>query len=215
MSWLTEPDDEWDDEVDAPRSRVKLIAIILGGWLAVSLLVLVGLLTFSHPNSDTKKAGAAPVTSAPAASASSTVPVPDGWVQQAVDSQTDCGAHAYGQVQGFFATTPCISVQRVLATTNQGGRPVVIATYLVVFRTADQAAQFNTLVAADGTGNINDLLREGKTFAGAPGRLPVASFASRQVTNHVRVAEAAFIEGKSDGNDSTLKAIAAQAVNQT
>ena len=224
MSWLTEPDSEWDSEEqsDEPRSRLRLVALLLAGWLVVSVLVLVVLLAISGRHSGSGNSGnqAAnqPTASVPAGSANPTAPassgpvLPDGWVREASDRQTNCAAHAYGQVQSFFTRTPCVSVTRLLASTNQGGRPVVVASNVVTFSTSGQAQRYLALVNADGTGNIADLLREGARYAGGPDQLPDAAFASRLDGNRVLVAEAGYVTGISSASDPTLRTIAAEGV---
>ncbi len=210
MSWLTEPDSEWDsdDSPRKPRSRLRLVALLLGGWLVVSVVVLLILLAVGgHHSADRAGSGATAGSSGsaskPASSASPNASaLPDGWVRQAADRQTDCAAHAYGQVQAFFARTPCTSVQRLLATTNSHGRTVVIASNVVTFRTAAQAQQYLGLVNADGTGNIADLLRDGVTYPGGPDKLPDAAFASRLDGTRVLVAEAGYVGGTSGATDS-------------
>ena len=214
MSWLTEPDEDWHQVDEAPRSRLRLVALVLGGWLVVSLLVLVGLLAFGgHPGSRQHAGG--PTSTPSTSGAPSSKPVEDlpaGWVRQAGDDQTDCAAHSYGQVQSFFARTPCSSVHRVLATTKQGERTVVIAASIVTFDTATQAERYLALVNSDGTGNISDLLREGVGYAGGPRKLPPAAFASRQSGSQVWVAEAAYTTGSSSTTDPTLRQIAQRAI---
>jgi len=224
MSWLTEPDSEWDSPdnppdypEDEPKSRLKLVALIFGGWLVVSLVVLGILLAVGghHGSSHDQQAGSGPaaVTSTPAQSAAASGPaLPSGWTRRAADRQTDCAAHSYGQVKAFFAGTPCTSVQRVLATTDTGGRSVVIASNIVTFDTADQAQRYLKLVNTDGTGNISDLLREGVSYPGGPRQLPDSAFASRADGNRVLVAEAGYASGSSNGQDPALDSIAAQAI---
>ncbi len=205
-----------EDPEDEPRSKLRLIALILAAWLLVSIVVLVFLLAVRGPHGSTT-AGSSP-TVAPSAGASSSASLaaglPDGWIQQATDDQTDCRAHSYGQMPAFFAKTPCSSVHRVLATTNQSGRTVVIASYIVTFSNEQAAQTYTQFVNADGTGNISDLLREGVSFSGAPKALPPAAFDSRQDGNRVFVAEAAFVSGASSADDATLKSVAHQAVAQ-
>ena len=154
VSWLTELDDDFNDdfnddfdETDPPRrNRLRLVALVFAGWLAVSLIVLLGLLTFGgHRSADKPLAGSTPATSAPDSQPSTSAParaLPDGWKQQSSDDQTNCAAHSYGQVQVFFAKTPCSSVHRMLATTSQGGRTVVVAASVVTFDSASQAARY-------------------------------------------------------------------------
>jgi hypothetical protein len=103
-------------------------------------------------------------------------------------------------------------VERLLASTNSGGRAVVIASNVVTLRSAAQAQAYLALVNTDGTGNISDLLREGVSYAGGPDKLPDAAFASRLDGNRVLVAEAGYVGGTSDASDPTLRAIAAEGV---
>jgi hypothetical protein len=215
VTWLTDPAEEWDDDGDAPRSHLKLIGVIVAGWLIVSLLVLAGLVLFKGSKSADTKSSAKPGASA-TQSASSQPPaqtLPDGWIQQAADDQTNCAAHAYGQVKDFFAKTPCTSVHRYLAITNQGGRQVVVAASTVTFPNPTKAKSYLDLVTSDGTGNINDLLREGTTVPGVGDQLPPAAFASKQTGSRVYVAEAAYASGHSDSSDATLKSLAQKAID--
>jgi hypothetical protein len=220
VSWLTEPDSEWDSDgrPDEPRSRLRLVALLLAGWLVVSLLVLVILLAINGRHSanqaqgPTQSGSSSASASSPPAGSGSALTLADGWVREASDRQTNCAAHAYGQVQSYFARTPCVSVDRLLASTNQGGRAVVIASNLVTLHSAAQAQQYLNLVNADGTGNISDLLREGVSYPGGPDKLPDAAFASRQDGNKVWVAEAGYVGGTSSASDPTLRAIAEEGV---
>jgi hypothetical protein len=226
VSWLTEPDADWDERHRPPRNRLKLAITVLAGWLAVSLIVLIGLLTFDGHRWPNQPAGS-PTTGTPNAAASSTAAgsnppaspssptglVAAGWVLRASDDQADCVAHSYGQVQVFFTRTPCSSVRRSLFSTERNGRAVVVAASTVSFDSPSKAADFLRLVTADGTGNINDLLREGTRYPSSPSKLPSAGFASRQDGLRVLVAEAAFVEGRSDSQDAGLRAMARQAVD--
>jgi len=221
VSWLTELDSDWQSRPPPPRNRLRLVAAVLAGWLAVSLLVLVVLLRFDDrdsghrsPGTPVSSAPGAPVTS-PGSSASSAGPsgaVPAGWQLRAADDQTDCTAHSYGQVQVFFTRTPCTAVHRSLFSTSSGGRAVVVAASTVTFASSGQAGEYLRLVTSDGTGNVNDLLREGSRYPGSPSKLPPAAFASRQDGSRVLVAEAGYAEGPSDYSDATLQAVARQAV---
>jgi hypothetical protein len=231
VSWLTEPDEDWDQQEAAPPNRLKVALAVLAGWLTVSLIVLVGLLRFSdrdslseHPatpaSTTTATAAATTPTSAgttpsPAGTTSSspTGAVPAGWARRADDDQANCTAHSYGQVQVFFARTPCSSVHRSLLTTEQHGRSIVVATSTVTFPSPSQATSYLRLVTSDGTGNVNDLLREGIRYPGSPSKLPVTAFASRQDGTRVLVAEAGFVDGRSDYRDPTLQATARKAVD--
>jgi len=212
VSWLTEPDSDWDsDPEDEPPNRLRLVALLIGAWLAVSVVVLIVLLVVNGHHSNPSVAANSPSTSA-SPSATNSAGLPTGWTQRAADDQTNCAAHAYGKVAAFFATTPCTSVHRMLATTSTGGRAVVIATNAVTFANASQAKSYLAMVNADGTGNISDLLREGVRYDGGPTTLPTSAFASVQQDNVVRVAEAGYVAGTSSPSDPALLAVAKQGV---
>lgn len=224
VSWLTEPDSDWDEQqAPPPRNRLRLVAAILAGWLAVSLIVLLGLLRFSDHNSADRPSGGTPASRPPAAAGSPAAPsgsagsspagVPTGWRLRAADDQTNCTAHSYGQVQVFFTRTPCSAVRRSLFSTSRDGRDIVVSTSTVTFADAAQAGEYLRLVTSDGTGNINDLLREGSRYPGSPSKLPPAAFASRQDGVRVLVAEAAYARGASDYTDADLQAAARRAVD--
>jgi len=233
VSWLTEPDEDWDERPAPAPNRLKVAVTVLAGWLAVSLIVLVGLLRFGarntsddHPGTPASTAASSTATgssstgstatgSASAGTASSTPlgAVPAGWVLRAEDDQANCTAHSYGQVQVFFARTPCSSVHRSLLTTGQDGRSIVVATSTVTFASQNQATSYLRLVTSDGTGNVNDLLREGIRYPGSPSKLPATAFASRQDGTRVLVAEAGFVDGRSDYRDPVLQATARKAVD--
>jgi hypothetical protein len=190
-----------------------LVALLVGAWLAVSVLVLIVLLVVGGRNSDQAASGPTGAATGPASTpAPAAGALPAGWRQQAADDQTDCAAHAYGKVAAFFARTPCTKVHRLLATTSAGGRAIVIATNEVTFSNAAQARSYLTLVNADGTGNIADLLREGARYPGGPTALPTAAFASVQDAAVVRVAEAGYVAGPSSPSDATLLAVAKQGI---
>jgi len=89
------------------------------------------------------------------------------WVE---DTTINCEGHAYGaQVIAYLKAHLCKSMTRLLASTTVGGRPVGIAQTMITFSgdapdVYQTAGDFKTLVTQNGTGNIADLLREGKRF---------------------------------------------------
>lgn len=76
---------------------------------------------------------------------------------------------------------------------------------------AEAAASVKQVLDGSGTGNLNDLLREGKTFPGAPHTMPDSGYTSVQVGTVVTVVEAGFIDGgPSSSTNAALRANAAQ-----
>lgn len=96
----------------------------------------------------------------------------------ASDTITDCAAHAYGATMiAFLRAHPCRPAHRVLATVDTAGRTAVLSTISTSFAGtgADPysgVGKFRQLEEADGTGSINDLLREGHHVAGIASRIP-------------------------------------------
>jgi hypothetical protein len=139
----------------------------------------------------TPSTSAAPPTSVPGSTGRH--PVPDQPVRT-VEIETDtttyvvqlwaevkdetCFDHAYGKpIVTFLTEHPCTGLHRVLGTTEVDGRPVAFAQSSTGFRgtAADPykyAGEFIRLEKADGTGSINDLLREGYRLPEGPASVP-------------------------------------------
>lgn len=144
--------------------------------------------------------------------ASATVSVPGGYTVRASDTVTDCRANSRGKVQQAFADTPCRSAERYLATGVVAGRPVLYVVSRIRMPSASDAAAIKVVIDGTGTGNVNDLLREGVTYPGAPERMPRSGYASLQDGEVLVVAEAGFTDGGSTSNtDPRLRAAAAAA----
>ncbi|MFC7615959.1 hypothetical protein ACFQV2_23210 [Actinokineospora soli] len=103
---------------------------------------------------------------------------------------SDCAAHAYGQTKAFLQRTPCAQLARALFTTSTpDGRTVHTSVAVVKMRTADDAARLGELVRADGTGSVNDVLRDGIAVVPGLPRLSRGGFASSVLDRHVVIAE--------------------------
>ena len=74
----------------------------------------------------------------------------------------------------------------------------------------DAAASVKQVLDATDTGNLNDLLREGRTFPGAPNTMPDSGYASVQTGMIVVVAEAGFAHGPSSNTNPALRTAAAR-----
>ena len=76
---------------------------------------------------------------------------------------------------------------------------------------ATSASAFKALVDSSGTGNVADLLREGRGFVGAPASLGNAGYGSAQVGESVVIAETAPGAGSGSVGERPLDRIARQA----
>lgn len=102
---------------------------------------------------------------------------------------TDCGAHAFGQVGQYLRRVPCRWMDRLLFTVDdKGGNTIAIAVAWVRFGTPAQAAEFKRIDDTWGTGQIRPL--PGAPLGLADIRLSGQHYASRQAGSLVVVAEA-------------------------
>jgi len=88
-----------------------------------------------------------------------------------------CFDHAYGSIVTWLTTHPCDGLERFLGTTTVNGRPVAFAESSTGFpgtprNLYGEAGKFGRLEQADGTGSINDLLREGYRLPDGPSSVP-------------------------------------------
>jgi hypothetical protein len=168
---------------------------------AVAAVFIGGAVALSHP-ADSE---AGPTPSTPARSA------PTGYAVKVTDVITDCASHARGRAKISFETQKCVKATRALATGRVRGRPALFVTSRVQMASAEAAASVKQVLDGNGTGNLNDLLREGRSFPGAPETMPASGYASVQTARVVTVAEAGFVDGgRSSSTEAALRAAAAQ-----
>ena len=134
---------------------------------------------------------------------------PAGYVVKVTDAITDCAGHSRGKTQVSFKAENCLKATRLLATGEVGGRPVLFVVSRIQMATGEAAASVKRVLDGNGTGNLNDLLRDGMTYPGAPAKMPISGYASVQTGTVVTVAEAGFIDGRSSNTDPALRAAAA------
>ncbi|MEO6085790.1 MAG: hypothetical protein ABIQ18_22015, partial [Umezawaea sp.] len=145
----------------APRPPVprkppfKALGLVAVALVAALVWLLVGAM---GGDKDNKATPAASTSTTPAGefkfAKSEQVPVPL--------KVTACADHAYGATKEFLAKTPCQELVRQLFTTTlDDGRTAYTSVSLVKMGNAQDAAKFKELTSADGTGNVNDLVREG------------------------------------------------------
>jgi len=101
---------------------------------------------------------------------------------------------------------------KTLSVHWQSGRPwlaVNTANWNITHVAA--AASVKQVLDGNGTGNLNDLLRDGMTYPGAPAKMPISGYASLQTGTVVTVAEAGFVDdGRSSNTDPALRSAAAE-----
>ena len=135
---------------------------------------------------------------------------PAGFQVRLSDTVTDCAAHSRGKVKETFRQVPCVKATRSVGTGTVNGRKVLFVVSRIEMSSPDDAARIKSVLDGDGTGNVNDLLREGKRFPGGPSRMPPSGYASVQADQIVGVAEAGYLDGSSSDSDPALRDAAAK-----
>jgi len=172
------------------------VVLVAAGAIAIALIV--GGFALSH-------SGGFNAIPSPSASAATAV-----YSVQVTDVIRDCASHSHGQTKTSFQSENCVMATRFLATGKVSGRPTVYVVSKIQMASANAAATVKQVLDATGTGNLNDLLREGKTFVGAPSTMPDSGYASVQTGAIVVVAEAGFVRGPSSNTNPALRAAAAR-----
>lgn len=129
-----------------------------------------------------------------------------------VDS--DCGEHAYGDTEDFFEETPCQQLTRSVFTTSIEGRTVYASVAVVEMADEESARALRDLTDTDGSGNVDDLVREGQVKIDDLNQLSKGGgYASEQRGTQVTIVEADY-DPKADegGSESELDDVCKDAI---
>lgn len=174
--------------------------LLVAGTVVLALLAAAAVVWVVNRGDGQDRAGTPSVTpTAP--------PPPYELVERATRPDTDCAAHAYGEVADFFAGTPCASLGRALHTGSVDGAGIVVAVATVTMASEADATALQELVDTSGTGNVNDLLREGVTIPDVPERLTDAGYASQRTGAVVVIVETDFTDPDVE-DEAALDAVA-------
>ena len=193
------PDTQPNTPPVRPAKRLPSLRVLVAGGAAVAVLIAGGVALSHSVGSQAKPASATPVNAAPA-----------GYAVKVTDVITDCANHSHGRTKSSFKTQNCVKATRSLAAGQVSGRPTLFVVSRIQMTSVEAAASVKQVLDATGTGNLNDLLREGKTFPGAPRTMPGSGYASVQSGTVISVAEAGFVKGPSANTNPALRAAAAQ-----
>jgi hypothetical protein len=123
----------------------------------------------------------------------------------------DCAAHAYGgPVIAYLTAHPCRGLTRLLATTMVNGKRVGFNQSSLAFAggapaSYTTAGNFRSLVVKDGTGNVNDLLREGRRLPSGPTSVPSPdAFSALSQDASVTIVDAWYLDVPTPDNDPAL-----------
>jgi hypothetical protein len=132
----------------------------------------------------------------------------------AADRITDCSAHSYGPpIIEYFSAHPCQRAARRLFGILIHGRVALMSTIAVSCAVGPRRDEYKwtsklfQLERANGTGSMNDLLREGVRVTGVPDSIPShEAFGVLEQDTLVVIADAWWASGKTDDQDHTLLA---------
>lgn len=125
---------------------------------------------------------------------------------------TNCAANSTGEVRKFFTEHPCQRLTRALYNTAYGNYPVLVSVVVVSTAGSGEAQQLKALADRDGTGNINDLLKDGTArVPGAPKKLGQGKYASRLTGSQVVIVLSEFFDEHSD--DAVLTRVDGEALD--
>lgn len=127
---------------------------------------------------------------------------------EAVQVDDTCVGHAYGETETFFATTNCTGLSRALYSAQIDGGAVVVSVARVRMPDTATARDLRALTDRNGSGNVNDLLREGVTYVGGPAELTSAEYASAVSGPAVTIVESAWVDPASGGSPADVDRMA-------
>ncbi|TDP97311.1 hypothetical protein EV186_103275 [Labedaea rhizosphaerae] len=127
---------------------------------------------------------------------------------------SNCVEHSKGKVQEFLQAHQCHGLTRQLFTvTTADGRTAYASVSSVQMASAQDATALENLTKADGTGNVKDLLLDGKATVPGLTRLDAhGGYASQRVDAKLIIIEADFSTDASDKDEPVLDDICADAL---
>lgn len=204
------PDPEDDDEEPGRRTGL-LVALALA---LVAALAVGGWLVLRDPDSGSARGGGtaseAPETPAAGPAVGDTQEV-EGitFTVEAVQVDDTCVGHAYGETATFFESTNCTGLSRALYSAQLEGGPVVVSVSRVHMPDTATARDLRALTDRNGSGNVNDLLREGVGYPGGPEELAGAEYASAVSGPTVTIVESAWVHPPAGGSAADIDRTAA------
>ena len=118
-------------------------------------------------------------------------------LRQTAQRALTCIVHSHGQVQDFFAHTPCRSLDRtLLALADAQGNTMVVSIAWIRMPTASSARQFKQLIDIHGSGDVYPLASELLELRGI--RFTGQHYDSRRSGSLVVIAEAEPASGQPD-----------------
>jgi hypothetical protein len=209
LYWEQHQQAEAAGEGDGSRRRTALMALL--GVLAVAVLGIgAWLFLRDGDGSGNADAGTATPETQDSGPEVGDVEVVAGteYRVEAVQVDDTCAGHAYGDTAAFFAELDCTGLSRALYSTQVDGAAVVVAVARVQMPDTGAARNLQALTDRNGSGNVNDLLREGVRYTGSPDELSGAEYASALSGTAVTIVESAWVDEDAAGSSTEVDAVA-------
>jgi hypothetical protein len=205
-----QPDDAGEESPGRLRGRAPLMA--LAAVLVVAVLGVGGWLFLRDSEDGDGGGDAAPSASETAAPGPEVGDVHEvggtEYTVEAVQVEDSCAGHAYGDTAAFFAGVDCTALSRALYSARIDGEPVVVSVARVLMPDTAAARDLQALTDRNGSGNVNDLLREGVRYTGSPAELSGAEYASAVSGSAVTIVESGWVDEEADGGSAEIDRIA-------
>jgi hypothetical protein len=187
-------------------------------WLPASAVVLVALLlltgiVYAVASSGSTDEGSR--NTATTSTESSGVTVGDYTFEpKGAISDTDCAAHAYGDVQVWLERNRCAELIRARYESTSDGKRAAILVAVLRFPETALAGELDTVAQQPGSGAIADASTEGTPWPGkSKPFFESAAFASGREGNSLRLVQAVWIGAPSTPDDEALRKLATNALD--
>ena len=135
------------------------------------------------------------------------------FVSKGTDTDADCAAHAYGDVQVWLLRNKCSELVRMRYETTSDGDKIAVLVALLRFPQSGQAGELRKLADQAGSGAVADASVEGVAWPG--GDKPFfesAAYLSGREGTSVKLVQVVWIGKPSNPDDRTLRATAGDAL---
>lgn len=127
-------------------------------------------------------------------------------------TDTNCAAHAYGDVQASLHHAPCTMMRRGSFESSADGRAVAVSIAVIYFNDEATASAFKNTADTAGGGGIGDLATETGKWPRTP-QFAGAAYASSVTSTAVRLVLATWSDSASSAGDPGLNQVGHAALN--
>jgi hypothetical protein len=183
-------------------------------WLPVAAIALLAVMLVTAIVLATTNGGedAAPAPPTPSPTPVSQAVQGYQFLKRDLANDSNCGAHAYGDVQATLQRAPCSMMRRGSFETSIDGRAVAVSIAVIYFNDEATASAFKNTADTAGGGGIGDLATESGKWSRTP-QFAGAAYASSVTSTAVRLVLATWFDGASSATDPGLNQIGHAALN--